>query len=364
MGQTPNMVQLVKEGVELDRHYVYKYCSPTRTAVQSGRNPIHVNALNLDPDVHNPDDPVSGYAAMPRNMTGMAEHMLRAGYQTHMYGKWDVGMATPEHTPHGRGYQSSLHYFHHANDYWTSKTGTCGTKPNKVGIVDLWDTDGPAHGQNNSGSCSQDNQEGCVYEDQIFADKVVSAIKGREKNKPFFIFWAPHIVHTPLQVPQKHLDHFAFIKEEHRQFYHAMVHFVDETIGKVTNLLRSEGLWDDTLVVLHADNGGPIYSSGHAGANNYPLKGGKMSNWEGGIRVNAFATGGFLPKAVRGTKQEGLMTGWDWYATYAALAGVDPTDHKATAAKLPPIDSYDLWPLLSGAAHTSPRTELAIGDYG
>merc|ERR1712070_913647 len=172
---------------------------------------------------------------------------------------------------------------------------------------------------------------------------------------------APHIVHTPLQVPQAHLDHFSFIKESHRQFYHAMVHFVDEAIGNVTQLLKSEGLWDDTLVVLHADNGGPIYNSGNAGANNYPLKGGKMSNWEGGIRVNAFASGGFLPQAVRGTKQEGLMAGWDWYATYAALAGVDPTDTKAAAAGLPPHDSHNLWPLISGQNRTSPRAELAIG---
>ena len=52
--QTPNMNRLVKQGVELDRHYVYKFCSPTRSAVQSGRNPIHVNVLNLGPEWHNP----------------------------------------------------------------------------------------------------------------------------------------------------------------------------------------------------------------------------------------------------------------------------------------------------------------------
>jgi len=169
-------------------------------------------------------------------------------------------------------------------------------------------------------------------------------------------------VHTPLEVPQAYLDRFAFIDEKHRQFYHAMVNFVDEAIGNVTQLLHSEGLWDNTLIVLHADNGGPIYASGIAGANNYPLKGGKMSNWEGGIRVNAFASGGFLPEAVRGTKQEGLMAGWDWYATYAALAGVDPTDKKAAAAGLPPHDSYNLWPLISGQTDISPREELAIGS--
>jgi len=357
--QSPNMNALVKAGVELDRHYVYKYCSPTRSAVQSGRNPIHVNTVNLAPTIYNPDDPVSGYAAVPRNMTGMAEHMLRAGYQTHMYGKWDAGMATHEHTPKGRGYEKSLIYFHHENDYWTNRWRKCLG----VGIVDLWDENGPALGKNNSQDCSQDNQhEGCVFEDQLFADAVVSAIKDRDPMKPFFIFWAPHIVHTPLEVPQAYLDRFAFIDEKHRQFYHAMVNFVDEAIGNVTQLLHSEGLWDNTLIVLHADNGGPIYASGIAGANNYPLKGGKMSNWEGGIRVNAFASGGFLPEAVRGTKQEGLMAGWDWYATYAALAGVDPTDNKAAAAGLPPHDSYNLWPLISGQTDISPREELAIGS--
>lgn len=72
---------------------------------------------------------------------------------------------------------------------------------------------------------------------------------------------------------------------------------------------------------------------------------GKLSNWEGGIRSNAFASGGLLPPKVRGTKQTGLMAGWDWYATYCFLAGVDPTDHKAQAAGLPPIDSHNLWPV-------------------
>ncbi len=87
-----------------------EYCSPTRSAIQSGRNPIHVNVYNLMEGHHNPDDPVSGFNEMSRNMTGIAEHMLRAGYQTHMYGKWHAGDATPQHLPHGRGYESSLVY--------------------------------------------------------------------------------------------------------------------------------------------------------------------------------------------------------------------------------------------------------------
>lgn len=57
--QTPNLNELVRTGIELNRQYVYKYCSPTRSALQSGRNPYHVNNLNLDPTVYNPADPVS-----------------------------------------------------------------------------------------------------------------------------------------------------------------------------------------------------------------------------------------------------------------------------------------------------------------
>jgi|EP01049_Picozoa_sp_SAG25_P013428 arylsulfatase B len=83
---TPNMNTLVKEGIEMDRQYVYKYCSPTRSAIQSGRHPYHVNPLNADPSIYNPQDPVSGMAAIPRNMTGMAMKMQAGGYKTHMFG--------------------------------------------------------------------------------------------------------------------------------------------------------------------------------------------------------------------------------------------------------------------------------------
>jgi len=86
-----------------------------------------------------------------------------------------------------------------------------------------------------------------------------------------------------------------------------------------------------------------------------------MSNWEGGIRVNAFVSGGLLPQNVRGTKSEAFITIHDWYATFSALAGVDPTDADAKYANLPPIDSFDLWPLLSQTNKTNPRTEIPIG---
>ena len=61
------------------------------------------------------------------------------------------------------------------------------------------------------------------------------------------------------------------------------------------------------VVRLGLDNGGWISKNGTAGGNNWPLTGGKYNNWEGGIRMNAFASGGFVPAARRGTKHEGLV---------------------------------------------------------
>ena len=139
-----------------------------------------------------------------------------------------------------------------------------------------------------------------------------------------------------------------------------------------------------------------------------PLKGGKMGNCkiallsrfvalplanhesitiagEGGIRVNSWASGGFLPAKVRGTKYEGLACGWDWCklslfpplpsahhchslaaawattdGTFTDLAGIEMTDWRAAAADLPPVDSHSLAPVLLGTGQSS-RREIPIG---
>ena len=107
VARTPHMDALASSGMELDRNYAFKFCSPTRSAIQSGRNPIHVNVQNLDPLNYNPKDPVSGMSAVARNFTGLGAVMRRGGYATHFAGKWDCGMATSDHTPQGRGYDVS-----------------------------------------------------------------------------------------------------------------------------------------------------------------------------------------------------------------------------------------------------------------
>ena len=78
---TPNIDALVQTGLELDRFYVHKICSPTRSALQSGRAPIHVNVQNVLPESVNPKDPVGGYQGIPLNMTCIATQLKKANYQ-------------------------------------------------------------------------------------------------------------------------------------------------------------------------------------------------------------------------------------------------------------------------------------------
>eukprot|EP00466_Bigelowiella_natans_P019759 jgi/Bigna1/88720/estExt_fgenesh1_pg.C_370046 len=379
--QTPNIDDLVRNGVELDRFYTYKFCGPSRCAIQTGRNPIHVNVLNDEPDVANPGDPISGYAGIPPNMTGMASILKRAGYRTHAVGKWDVGMASQAQHPKNRGYDSWLGYWHHWNDYWThyEEEDTCnGSK-----LRDLWkynsSYDGPAFEAKNGGNCSQENQqpegEICVYEEEMFKSEAFQIVRDHassHKEEPLFLFWSLHLVHAPNQVPDSYLEKFKHVDDPRRRVVNAMVYYMDEEIGEMIRLLKNEtagtNIWNQTLVVIHSDNEGPLEAREDAIrnesslANNWPLTGGKGSNWEGGIRVNALVSGGIIPQNRRGEKETGYVTAWDWYSTFARLAREDPFDYESSKVGLPPIDSINAWPTLTGNANQESRKEIIIGD--
>jgi arylsulfatase I/J len=368
--QTPTIDKLVAEGVELNRHYVHMTCTPSRSALQTGRLPIHVTTQLSEPCDKN--------GAIPRNMTGLAAQLKKAGYATHQVGKWDCGMATPSHTPHGRGYDTSLTYFGHGNWMW-SETEWGGSGQNESwpepGLVDFWDTDRPARHLNGTG-----------YEEELFRARILAILAAHDQATPLFLNYDSKIAHYPLQAPIEYQQRFASITDDNRRVYHAMVAYLDDQLANITGTMRQLGMWERTLMILTSDNGGYVKSpngacvsstarppsaasdhghgtacfNGEAGANNWPLRGGKYSMFEGGIRVTAFASGGYLPRGVRGTKLEGMMHVADWYATLCGLAGVDPTDEWAAASGLPAVDSLDMWPLLSGANLTSPRTSILV----
>lgn len=357
---TPNIDALATSGVILERHYVSTTCTPSRSSFLSGRLPVHVQTT-LD----NPEAPNSG---IPSNYTVIAGKLKEAGYYTAITGKYDAGMVTYQHTPLGRGFDSSLIYFEHKIDYYnhTLMQSTCQMyNP----IVDLWDGNGPAKNISNN-----------EYVEYIFRDRVFSILNNHNLSQPLFMVYTPHVAHCPLQVPPEQLAKFAFMTDDEtdcsaqtpyiypgstpadyrcRAQYAAMVSLLDDFIGNLTTVLKQRGMWDDTFILFTTDNGGPEDIQ-ESGANNYPLRGGKYSWYEGGVRGTAFVSGGFLPSSVQGTNQSGIIHISDWYRTWIELAGVDATDFIAAAAGLPPIDSLNVWDLITGVNSTSPRVEIPL----
>jgi arylsulfatase I/J len=258
--QTPHIDALVANGVELTNHYVHSFCTPTRSALQTGRLPVRVQLTLAGPCSHG--------NGIPTNMTAIGTKMKQGGYSTHFVGKWDAGCRTPAHTPHGRGYDTSLSYFGHGNWMWDqaewlgsyydkpanySKPGcTRTTKPgwnaNPVGCaIDLWDTEGPANTLNGT-----DNEE------FIFMDRIHDILKSHTKTKmalsltatpvttppPLFLVYCPKLVHYPLEAPLSYQQRFSHITDSPtRKMYAAMSSFLDDQIGNVTSAFKEHGLW-------------------------------------------------------------------------------------------------------------------------
>jgi arylsulfatase I/J len=375
---TPNMDRLaIEEGVRLTRHYSHYICTPTRTSLMTGRLPVHVQMMN--------DDPEHLTSGAPQNMTFFAARLKEsplADYQTHMVGKYDAGMASMKHTPEARGFDSSLIYFSHMNDFWTKEylhhplKTSCTDNEEYGPYVDYWSDGAPAV------DILDD-----TYEEQAFAERVTEVLNAEasrakdNKDARFLLYLGAHTAHFPLQIPRvNYTFHFAddemrcnaftqnalapndptYIKC--RSAYTSMVQYLDNVVGGIESQLKELKLWKNTLIIFASDNGASLIIDADAG-NNYPLKGGKFSSYEGGIRTAAFVSGGFLPKRQHGKTIDGLIHVTDWYSTILHLADVDPEDERAAAVGLPPIDSMNVWPLLSGRFPISPRQSIHVDPY-
>jgi arylsulfatase A-like enzyme len=126
---------------------------------------------------------------------------------------------------------------------------------------------------------------------------------------------------------------------------------LDYGVQAVIQALQVRSMWENTLLVFVSDNGGPLDHSTNA-----PLRGGKHTFWEGGVRVEAFLAGGMLPSSLRNTTWGGIAHASDWYLTLTeGVAGV-PVDPEHTGGPRP-LDGFNLWPAIL-AQGTSPRTEV------
>eukprot|EP00041_Stephanoeca_diplocostata_P023001 m.557996 g.557996 ORF g.557996 m.557996 type:complete len:626 (+) comp22195_c0_seq1:114-1991(+) len=374
---TPTLDNLAETGIQLHRFYTYKFCAPSRASLISGRWPIHVNHHNvglLQP----------GFG-IPENMTTMPRFLKNLGYSTHHVGKWHLGFSTPRKTPLGRGFDSSLGYLFAYNDYLhgfseegCENTTLNGTFPGKVNytntseshmctsrsiamrhlhyFTDLWQSgtsdEGPAYNINGTG-----------FEEGLFVNRVNGIIDGHDASNtdhPLFLYYAMHMLHSPLCVPEEFLDRFSFITDnEDRRYVSAMMLYADHVIDSIVTNLKENGLWANTLFIWTSDNGAAIeLDTGAKSA--YPLRGGYYTNQDGGVRAPALVNGGILPATMRGKTLSGLMHLCDWLPTLVlgAAGGTNVTDPATATEGLPVVDGINMWPYLTGEVDVSPRSEV------
>jgi len=388
--KTPNFQSLLAEGVRLDRAYSYPWCGPARSSLLSGRIPprVDVNATNFFASVGPQDTPWNTYGAgIPAGMTGIGTKMKEAGYKTAYTGKWGVGFLWQEQLPRARGFDQFFGYLQDSVDYWTQQQWP-GSASSAFGCIslpqfqapyatDLWRTttdgniDGPADMENGTG-----------WIDYQFLDQSLLIIDQYvpSDDTPLFLLHSFHAIHVPLNPPDEivapYIDNPAISDDPARVAYAGMVTWVDYAVGMMVDAYKAKGMWENSLVVVTSDNGGPIYGGidsvtgvfsppKFGGANNSPLRGGKVSQFDGGIRVVSIASGGVIPRAMAGTTWHGYVHISDWYATFCELAGVSTFDRLAAMQDppLPEVDSVSAWPVLSGKTTEPTRTSMWISPY-
>ena len=321
--KTPNFDDLAKTGLVLNRHYVFMYCSPSRASLLTGRWPYHAHQWNIGKNAA---------VGTNINMTMLPAKLKQAGYSTHMVGKWHQGYFDPAYLPVNRGFDTSSGFLNSGEDHMTQVSGKCA--------VDYWKNLAP------------DTRNG-TYDAYTYRSDLTDIIKKHDSKKPFFLYLPLHNVHAPFEAPQEWIDLYPEGSTcDHRRTLQAMVSVADNVTGTVVQLLKDKGMWNNTLMVVSADNGG-----GPCSCSNYPLKGTKWTLFEGGVRSLAFASGGVLPDSMRGRETEAFIHVADWYPTFCKMAGVDPSD--SGKGKFP-VDGLDVWRIISGENETTQHEEIVL----
>ena len=257
--QTANLDRLAASGVRFTSGYSsHPYCSPMRAALMAGRYQHRFGyERNIAFDQHNM---VMG---LPKSEKTVATRMQEAGYVTAAIGKWHLGASTP-FQPNSRGF-----------DFWYGFRGG----GHQYFTVDL---NTKLH-ENYHAPLERNGQpEGLDgYLTTTLTDAALGFIKENE-DSPFFIYLAYNAPHGPLQAPESYLQKYSTIKDLKRRTYAAMVHSLDDEIGRVIKTLDELGLRENTLVCFMSDNGGPEHANA---SDNGLLRGGKGEVYEGGIRV-------------------------------------------------------------------------------
>jgi arylsulfatase A-like enzyme len=251
---TPAIDQIAEDGIVFTQGYASAYvCAPTRAGLLTGRYQQRFGFYRA------PDSRIG----LPLTEITLADLLKKEGYITGAFGKWHLGL-TEEYHPCNRGFDEFYGFLGHgAHDYFDL---SMSEKPD----------DFHHHIYRNLTPISDTG----YLTDNLAREASLFIEKHANKENPFFVYLPFNAVHFPLQAPDADINKFDSGSPE-RDIYLAMLHRMDEGIGRVIQTLKDEGVYDNTLIFYFSDNGGAKNNK----ADNLPFRGTKHTVYEGGLRV-------------------------------------------------------------------------------
>ncbi len=336
--RTPNLDSLARSGVLCTQGYVPSaVCSPSRAGLLTGRDPRRFGYEG------NLNQSAANYATRPELLGlppgehTLGDHLKAAGYATGLVGKWHLGHGDAFH-PNQRGFDHFCGMLSGGHHYFPTAEKN--------------------HLERNGGKLTEFSS---AYLTTFFTDEALRFIDGVEKDRPWFLYLSYNAPHTPMEATEEDLARYAHIGDKKRRTYAAMMHSLDENIGRVLARLDESGERENTLVVFLSDNGG----AGNNASWNGPLSGTKGTLREGGVRVPFFVS---WPGTVPAEKtHDEAVSGLDLLPTFLAAAGAkalplrqplsheDKRNFQRGLKSFGPYDGVNLLPVLKGEAEAPER---------
>ena len=344
--ETPNMERLSRQGVRFTNAYTANsMCSPTRASIMTGLYPDRLKLTQ--PGCHLPETPNDG-KALPTgpawSKTGVvqcarkldleqytiAEALKDGGYDTIFLGKWHLGRDS-KYWPDHQGFDINL--------------GGRGDPAPPGGYFNT-----------NKNHLLPKAPKGTHYDDLLSDCAIQYMEKRKDDTDPFFMCLWYYGVHSPWQAKKALVEKYRAKKDprgvQDCPTMGGMIETLDTGLGRVLDALDANGLTDNTIVIFFSDNGGCEYGVADrtSATNNDPLRGGKGTNWEGGVRVPMLVR--WPGKIKPGTVSDEMVCSIDFYPTLLSMAGgITPQKGKV-------LDGVDLVPLLTGSTSALERDML------
>lgn len=302
---TPEMDKLASGGMIFSSAYVaHPFCGPSRAGLMTGRYPHKFGSqFNLVPNSRE-----RGFTGILLGETFISNVLQDAGYHTGLVGKWHLG-DYDGYRPNDRGFDDFYGFLGGGHDYFPERFKPKYQKQLKAGNKIIFDYLKPLVHNN------EEVDETEYITDALSREAVRFVKDASNREDPFFLYLAYNAPHSPLEAKEEDMAMFGHIKDEKRRTYAGMVYAVDRGVGKLVEALRETGELENTLIVFFSDNGGKLT----LGGNNYPLREGKGSTFEGGYRVPMFFH--WPDKITPNSNYRHPVSALDLYPTFAQMAG-------------------------------------------